>query len=157
MTICIHGSFKSGKGQKQKWLHHSYLLRAQKWAKMLDNPCILGGGGGQKGEKIRSGYITLAFLGAQKWAEMLHNPCVPEIPNKGDKIKAQKKQGKKRFPLCPSSCLGGGGVLQIAGPGIEPWTFDSQRHCLPTVRAISDKCLHRDGIDNWSNMVFIHY
>ena len=27
-----------------------------------------------KGDKIRSGYITLAFSGVQKWADWLHNP-----------------------------------------------------------------------------------
>ena len=33
-----------------------------------------------KGDKIRCGYTTLAFLGAQKWAELLHDPCVLRGP-----------------------------------------------------------------------------
>ena len=35
-----------------------------------------------KGDKIRSGNITPAFLGAHKWAELLRNPCVLAGPKK---------------------------------------------------------------------------
>ena len=44
-------------------------------AGVVRNPCILGGSP-TKGNKSRSGYLTLAFLGAHKRAELLRNPCV---------------------------------------------------------------------------------
>ena len=54
---------------------------------MLRHPCILGDPQ-TKGDKIRSGYLTLAFLGAQKRAETLHHPCILWDPQtKGDKIR----------------------------------------------------------------------
>ena len=41
----------------------------------------------KKGNKIRSGCLTLAFLGAQKRAEMLRHPCILGDPQtKGDNI-----------------------------------------------------------------------
>ena len=54
---------------------------------MLRHPCILGDPNAKRGEqnqkwsptkgnKIRSGYLTPAFLGAQKRAEMLCHPCI---------------------------------------------------------------------------------
>ena len=42
---------------------------------MLRHPCILGDPQ-TKEDKIRSGYLTLAFLGAQKRAEVLRHPCI---------------------------------------------------------------------------------
>ena len=30
----------------------------------------------KQGDKIKSGYLTHAFLGAHKWAELLQNPCI---------------------------------------------------------------------------------
>ena len=42
-----------------------------------------------KGNKIRSGCLTLAFSGAQKRAEMLRHPCILGDPQtKGDKIRS---------------------------------------------------------------------
>ena len=38
-------------------------------------PCILGRPQ-TKGDKIRIGYLTLAFSGAQNRAEMLHHHCI---------------------------------------------------------------------------------
>ena len=36
-----------------------------------------------KGDKIRSGYLTRAFLGAQKRAEVLHNACILGVQQRG--------------------------------------------------------------------------
>ena len=79
-------------------------------------------------------------------------------PTKGTRSKHQKKATKginKKFPLCPTSYVQ---TWRLPVPRDEPKTFPSQRHCLPTrLQAISDRCMHRDGIDIWSNMGFIHY
>ena len=53
--------------------------RAQKWAVLLRNPCVLGGSP-IEGDEIRSGYITRAFSRARKWAVLLRNPCVLRGP-----------------------------------------------------------------------------
>ena len=42
---------------------------------MLRNPCVLGDPQ-TKGDEIRSGCLTPAFLGAQKRMEVLRNPCI---------------------------------------------------------------------------------
>ena len=43
------------------------------------------------------GYSTMASCRlAQKWAEMLHNPYILRVPNKGDKIKAQKSNKNQK-------------------------------------------------------------
>ena len=34
----------------------------------------------RNGDKIRSGYLTLAFSGAKKRAALIHDPCVPGVP-----------------------------------------------------------------------------
>ena len=55
---------------------------------MLRHYCILGHPQ-TKGEKIRSGRLTLAFSGAQKRAEMLRHYCILGHPQtKGDKIRS---------------------------------------------------------------------
>ena len=36
-----------------------------------------------KADKIRSGYLTLAFSGAHKRVVLLRNPCILGVPNKG--------------------------------------------------------------------------
>ena len=47
-----------------------------------------------KADRIKSGYLTLAFLGAHMRAEVLHNPCVLEGPH-------QRGQNQKWLPhLC---------------------------------------------------------
>ena len=69
--------------QNQKWLPHPCLLggpkegengtpRLQAW--VSPTPSV--------GSKIRSGYLTLAFLGAQKRAEMLRHPCILGDPQR---------------------------------------------------------------------------
>ena len=82
-------------------------------------------------------------------------------PTKGTSTKAQKhkkatKPKIKNFHSHPTCNHG----------DCQPWELNaSPSHqrgtvypCLPSrVQAISDSCLHRDGIDIWSNMVFIHY
>ena len=45
-------------------------------------------GSPNKGEKIRSGYICLAFSGARNGAEWLHKACVLGAPNNGGKIRS---------------------------------------------------------------------
>ena len=55
--------------------------KAQKWAELLRNPCILGGPNATRGEKIRSGYLGLAFSEVPKGAELLRNPCILGGPN----------------------------------------------------------------------------
>ena len=67
-----------------------------------------------KADKIRSGYITPAFLGAHKWAEFLRNPCILGGPQQRGQNQnwlynsAFAKQfhdegwGKKREKLHPS-------------------------------------------------------
>ena len=41
-----------------------------------------------KGDKIKSGRLTLAFSGAQMRAEVLRNRCVLGVPIKGDRTKS---------------------------------------------------------------------
>ena len=54
-----------------------------------------------KGEKIRSDYITLALSGAQKWAELLRHPCVLGGP---------QKRGQNQKWLHHPCLLGVGGI-----------------------------------------------
>ena len=55
---------------------------------MFRNPLEERGGGVAKGDQIRIGCLTPAFLGAHKWAEMLRHPCILGDPQtKGDKIR----------------------------------------------------------------------
>ena len=90
-----------------------------------------------KGDKIRSGYITHAFSGAQKWAELLRNTGVLGVPNKGEKIRS----GYITLPLQNSFMMrggrGGGGAAPpllpsgsyLIAPRIEPKTFQVQVQC----------------------------
>ena len=58
-----------------------------------------------RGDKIRSGYITSAFSGAHKWAELLRNPCVLWGPQKrGHYGRVHGDEGRGRGG-------GGGGLL----------------------------------------------
>ena len=43
----------------------------------------------KRGDEIRTGYLTPAFLGAQKRAEVLRKPCILRVPkaNQGEKIR----------------------------------------------------------------------
>ena len=45
----------------------------------------------KRGEKIRSGYLTLAFSGAKKRAEVLHNPCILSGPQRQARGENQKR------------------------------------------------------------------
>ena len=73
---------------------------AHKWAEMLRHPCILGDPQ-TKGDKIRTGCPTLPSEGPTSGRKCYVTPTLSMIPNKGDKIKAQKKHKKKIFPWCP--------------------------------------------------------
>ena len=48
--------------------------RVEEWCYIT--PAFSGVPNAKRGDKIRSGYLTLAFSGAQKRAELLHNPCI---------------------------------------------------------------------------------
>ena len=71
---------------------------------MLRNPRILRGPQ-TKGDEIRSGCLTPAFLGAQKGADMLRSPCILGGPQtKGDEIRSGcltlPSRGPKRGRKC---------------------------------------------------------
>ena len=76
--IHVLGQSKTSGAPHANW--PNYML----WAKWLHNPCRLGGP--QSGDKIRSGYITLAVLGAHG-KKGLHNPCClrGRVPKAGTK------------------------------------------------------------------------
>ena len=121
-TLPLHcrGSQKK-REQNQKWLPQPCLLGAQKRAKMPRHPCILGGPQRQarvaksevvpqtKGNKIRSGCLTLAFSGAQKRAEMLRHPCIlggPQRQARGASSEVVTQTEKKQFhKWLPHPCL----------------------------------------------------
>ena len=57
-----------------------------------------------KGDKIRSGCLTLAFSGAQKRAELLRNPYVPGGPQqRGQNRKSKPILGATMMPLVSQS------------------------------------------------------
>ena len=64
-----------------------------------------------KGNKIRSGCLTLVFSGAQKRAEMLRHPCILRDPQtKGDKIRSGSltpafSGAQKRAEMLRHSCF----------------------------------------------------
>ena len=68
-------------GQNQKWLHHPCLLRGPELGGLATQP-LPPWGSPERGDKIRSGYITPAFSGGRNWAEWLHNPCLLWGPQK---------------------------------------------------------------------------
>ena len=62
-----------------------------------------GGGGVAKVDKIRIGCLTPAFMpsrGPTSGRKCYVTPAFLMIPNKGDKIKTQKKTKTKFFPWC---------------------------------------------------------
>ena len=68
-----------------------------------------------KGNKIRSGSLTLAFSGAHKWVEMLRHPCILGEPqNKG----GQNQKWEPHPCLLGSPKKGGNATspLHYAGP-----------------------------------------
>ena len=76
---------------------------AQKRAKMLRHPCILGGPQ-TKGDEIRIGCLTPAFSGAQKRAEMLRHPCILGGPQtRGHNQKSKRTLGATMMPLVSQS------------------------------------------------------
>ena len=64
-----------------------------------------------KGNKMKSGYITPAFLGAHKWAEVPPNPCILGGPHK-------REQNQK---CLHHPCLLGG--PRLAAGGRSPFTL----------------------------------
>ena len=61
--------------------------KGRKW---YVTPVFSGFPNTKRGVKIRSGYLTPAFLGALKRAKLLRNPCVLGFPKakRGDKIRS---------------------------------------------------------------------
>ena len=74
----------TNKGDKSK--------QAQKRAKLLHHPCILGGPQ-TRGNKIRIGCLNPTFWGAKSGRKCYITPTFSGVPNKGDKIKAGPKEG----------------------------------------------------------------
>ena len=63
-------------------------------------PAFSGVPNAKRWEKIRSGYLTLAFSGAQKRAELLRNPCILGDP--------QRQAWGENQKWLPHPCLLGG-------------------------------------------------
>ena len=61
--------------QNQRWLHHPCLLGGPESGGMATQP-LHSHGSPNTGNKIKSGYITPAFLGARNRREWLHNPYI---------------------------------------------------------------------------------
>ena len=68
-------------GKNQKWLPHPCLLKGPKEGRNARSP-LQPRASATKGNKIRSGCLTPAFLAAQKRAEMLRHPCVLGDPQR---------------------------------------------------------------------------
>ena len=107
---------------------------------MLRHPCIVGDPQ-TKGNKIRSGYLTLAFSGAHKWAEMLCHPGILGDPQtKGDKIRsgyltpafsgAQKRVEMLRHPCILGGSLAKGTKSKVAvlGARTKLWMCSPKEH-----------------------------
>ena len=74
--------------QNQKWTPHLCLLKGSKEGGNATSP-LHSRGSPTKGNKIRSGCFTLAFLEALKRAEMLRHPCIlGDTQHSGAKSKA---------------------------------------------------------------------
>ena len=78
VTLAFSGIPNAKRGeQNQKWLPHPCLLGGPKEGGNATAPLqSRGSPTPSAGSKVKSGYLTLAFLGAQKRAEMLRHPCI---------------------------------------------------------------------------------
>ena len=84
---------------------------------MLHHSCFRGNPQ-TKGDKIRIGCLTPAFLGAQKWAEMLHHPCIVGGPQqRGQNQSTKKTTTIKPKEIFSTASLTLPGVLLIAPTG----------------------------------------
>ena len=90
----------TGRGTRAIVLHRrDEGAGAEKRADMLRHPCILRGPQ-TKGDKIRIGCLTPAFLGAEKRAEMLCHPCILGGPQtRGHTQKSKRTLGATMMPL----------------------------------------------------------
>ena len=75
-------------------------LGPKRGRKCYVTPAFSGIPNAKLGDKIRSGYLTLAFFGAQKRAELLRNPCILEDSQRQARGENQK--------WLPHPCLLGG-------------------------------------------------
>ena len=89
---CILGNPKrQARGQHQKWLPHPRILRGPKRGRnCYITPALSGIPIAKLGDKIRSGFLTLAFPGAQKRAELLRNLCILGDPQRQAREENQK-------------------------------------------------------------------
>ena len=85
-------------------------------------PAFSGIPNAKRGEKIRSGYLTLAFSGAQKRAKLLRNPCILGNPQRqrGQKIRSGYltlafSGAQKRAELLRDPCILGNPKRQARG------------------------------------------
>ena len=97
-------------------------------------PAFSGIPNAKRGEKIRSGYLTLAFSGAQKRAELLRNPCILGNPQRqrGQKIRSGYltlafSGAQKRAELLRNPCILGNPKRQARG---------QNQKCLPHPRIL---------------------
>ena len=75
-------------GANNNWLPHPCLLQGPQVGGICYVTLAFSGHpNAKRGEKIRSGYLTPAFLVVHKWAELLRNPCIlggPQRQARGD-------------------------------------------------------------------------
>ena len=116
--------------------------RAHKWAEMLHHPCILGGPqsqeeqnqnwwspqvGGNATSPLHSrgpqsqGGTKPELAGPTSGQKCYITPAFSGIPNKEDKVKAQKQKSKKNKTKISR---------RLTPVGFEPKTFQLQRHCF---------------------------
>ena len=107
----LRGPRCQARRENYKWLPHPCLPRGPKRGRDCYITCAFWRIPSTKhGEKIRSGYLTPAFLGAQKGAALQRNTCIPGGPQdqaRGENQKwlphpaflgAQKGAGLRRNP-----------------------------------------------------------
>ena len=95
---CILGDpQRQARGENQKWLHSRGPKRGRN---CYLTPTFSAVPNAKRGEKIKSGCLTLAFSGAQKRVEVLRNPCILGGPQRQARGENQK--------WLPHSCLLGG-------------------------------------------------
>ena len=90
------------RGQNHKWQHHPWLLGGPRLGEIATQP--LCSRGSSKEDKIRSGYIILAFSGAQDWAEELHALRSRKMPEKGTKSEVPTSPLPSRGPKIGRNC-----------------------------------------------------
>ena len=83
----LGGPQGQARGENQKWLHSRGPKRGRK---CYVTPAFSAVPNAKRGEKIKSGGLTLAFSGAQKRVEVLRNPCILGGPQRQARGENQK-------------------------------------------------------------------